>query len=145
MNGSQWVVVWDTCALMKDLWVGYQVTHHYGCAQYLSPIITELKRYCTYAGSCCCCCTMCDVITSLSTHSCTHACYCSLLVQCCIIIRLLGMCCSRAIHGIVPTTCADKLCERTVHSLTQVSLKIMQRLSSRPAFMSSSPAWYTPS
>ena len=26
MDGSQWVVVWDTCALMKDLWVGYQVT-----------------------------------------------------------------------------------------------------------------------
>ncbi len=26
MDGSQWVVVWDTCALMKDSWVGYQVT-----------------------------------------------------------------------------------------------------------------------
>ena len=25
MNGVEWVVVWDTCSLMRDQWVGYQV------------------------------------------------------------------------------------------------------------------------
>ena len=25
MNGVEWVVVWDTCSLMRDHWVGYQV------------------------------------------------------------------------------------------------------------------------
>ena len=25
MSGVEWVVVWDTCALMRDQWVGYQV------------------------------------------------------------------------------------------------------------------------
>lgn len=25
MNGVQWIVVWDTSALMRDQWVGYQV------------------------------------------------------------------------------------------------------------------------
>lgn len=49
MDGSQWVVVWDTCALMKDSWVGYQVTHHYGYAQYLLAIITESKSHFTCA------------------------------------------------------------------------------------------------
>ena len=29
MSGVEWVVVWDTCALMRDQWVGYQVLSYH--------------------------------------------------------------------------------------------------------------------
>ncbi|KAL0031936.1 hypothetical protein WJX79_006896 [Trebouxia sp. C0005] len=42
MDGSQWVVVWDTCALMKDLWVGYQLLEEVSVYQVI-PFMTHLE------------------------------------------------------------------------------------------------------
>ncbi|KAL0054657.1 hypothetical protein WJX82_000524 [Trebouxia sp. C0006] len=42
MDGSQWVVVWDTCALMKDSWVGYQLLEEVSVYQVI-PFMTHLE------------------------------------------------------------------------------------------------------
>lgn len=45
MSGVEWVVVWDTCALMRDQWVGYQVW----CYLELCVILQKLKPVCLLA------------------------------------------------------------------------------------------------
>ncbi|KAL3149581.1 hypothetical protein ABBQ32_002353 [Trebouxia sp. C0010 RCD-2024] len=44
MTGVEWVVVWDTCSLMRDQWVGYQVKDNLASRQlpHLKPVIYQM-------------------------------------------------------------------------------------------------------